>query len=703
MNSSVKKSTRLKRLRLGGLVASAGISAMLMLLLESDRQSELRSAACMARSMTLPAGRAPASVPCPSSVKPVLDPSSLLPSRLAEAIAKLHPGKSPPAHLIDAVFIFDIRKLPPAPKVESPTASLSKDYGLAISASGYAPYCDYSPGGKAGKASAAAVPWGSGTADKEGCAADPEDHGRIRDVNSKMYWIFATWTKSTSEEFFKSVEDSAKDWDFKTKLLMLSVACDKAYEGYDHDWPLVDPGVEDVYQNMKSGGKKGGVCRSIHRFCAELAKRMGMVDVGLHSGVDQPVGSNGSAHVISHFKDPATGNYWVQNYGVLINTGEKVLTNAIDVSTRFLGPMSGASHVESAPGKVHLYQPRTSRWIKQVIEGQAEFKEGAPMVNFKLTPFETTVGVDIFSKTGENSAIKGFGVHSNYKTAEGSFSVTGIGVAGQTSKRYKLEAKLLDEVGYAMGGYMGALRMTAPVLSPDPAKAGMSDSRTNLFMGGFVRGTARISNVTGRLELKANALDVGKLWAERGPDASLPWHSITAALSYAPKDSPVAAEIARQLELGPTNWTKITPKLRSSFDKISIVVDSSKINKKVYVVAKGEVYLMGGFEAMDAVGIKASLKAAINSEELGEFYVVEELSGIVANPSKDPFYESEKSITIKAGYNKIVVPGVSVGGSLAATKGRPYFLFEEPGAVTPDGGKRDKPFVQGQVWTRVEW
>ena len=241
---------------------------------------------------------------------------------------------------------------------------------------------------------------------------------------------------------------------------------------------------------------------------------------------------------------------------------------------------------------------------------------------------------------------------------------------------------LVDEVGVVAQSLIGLNYVVTPRITADEAE-GRPWSRTSLFAEGSIRGTARINSVTGKLELIARAMDInGKLSRDRA--AAEVQIQVAPGVTLAPRGSIFSADAERMIELAPVNNDKFTRKFKPVYDKVSVVLDTRAIQDRAYVVYRGEVYLLEGIDRMAATGIRNTIKGALPAGAAGEFSIAADLSKIVRNPSKDPFYEAPASSTLTAAWKKLVNQSAAIGAQIQSQKNNPFFRFESPGFISPE-------------------
>ena len=491
------------------------------------------------------------------------------------------------------------------------------------------------------------------------------------------------------------------------KLVFLNRLGVDLAKGYDHG--VADSNafgqktsMDQLFNNLRTSGTNGGVCRDISSYLAEMARALGFQNVGTHTGLAGDTAQKSGAHVVSHFRDPESGEYYMQNYGKLFNTHQKTLQGAVDVSTRVMNSLSGVSYVESLPGKVHQYTPKMSRWAQGQINAVAERQKDPAFVTAKISDRETTLGfqyqVQGKGNTGAEKMTKAFFLRSEVDTNEGPVRLQAIGVAGELSRNVKLSQSVLDEVGYIAKGQFGYLEIRDRQVDPDADM--VERKRRNAFLGGNVVGKARINQVTGKLELDAKVLD---LWTKTSVGAPMSGieNKLVPSVEYR-LAKPVTVEVGRALEIVPTDQYS-SLKMQTAYDKVNVVVDRRGSDDKVVVLSKSEAYLFGGAENRDAVALRQLFSVAVPTEKKGEFAILMDLSKIVENRSKDPFYDLPVSSKIRGEWKMALNRLIEIGTGVEARYGsQPFFLFEEPGAVTPDLTVRKKE-VKGDLWLRMKF
>ncbi len=493
----------------------------------------------------------------------------------------------------------------------------------------------------------------------------------------------------TRQGYFAALQAGNGGLDVSTKLALLSVLGDTLGGCYDNDAAAngAYTSQDAVWSALKMGSGKCGVCRDIHTFVADAARALGFVDAGTHTGIWE-YGAEPGRHEITQLRDPKTGEYYVVNYSSVINTHEHTLTAAIDVSQRVLGPISGVSFIQSTPNDVHVYQPRTSRWIKQVLEQSTEFKPGQALISFNLGNAQRDVALNLSQNWGV-VGVKTFATINQYDTAEGQFTVEAVGAVVQVKKDWELGKDTeIGVEGNAAGGYLG---FNAPTVAGSPSEGTGTYERDNFFYTIKARLHARWNKFTAALEYEQSTIDFKNMG-----DVSAPYFAGTASVTYQPVKW-ASVSYARKFETSHDDNTHENTTFTTSYDKVSVIIDA-RIGK-VFIYNKGELYLFEGAEKMSAVGIRDFFKARLPAGVLGQFSVYCDISKVVANPSADPFYQSDLHAIFGLEWSRpIIKQYLEIGGKIEydATGKLPYYAFEDRGQVTPEMARTAG--VRGMVW-----
>lgn len=417
--------------------------------------------------------------------------------------------------------------------------------------------------------------------------------------------------------------------------------------------------LKDVFRNAQLGLDKGGVCRHIHDLVREMATALGFEAAGTHTG-NWTQGDSTGRHAVAHYRDPVSGKFYMQNYATIINTGQKTLQGAVDISTRILSPLSTTSSIESAPGRVHLYQPRIARWVKDQIEGRVTAKDAAP-VTLDIGNITQSVTVQ-----GQAGPVKVTGFHINHEDDrydEDGYNdgtqLTAIGFSIDQSLKQKFESKssTLTEVAAGVTAYAGGTRFKTRRLEvpsdqvPNTGNPGDPKDwiRDSMYLGVEAMGHARFvdNSVTlyGEGKIHSSDFDPTQLDTPYGSGTD-PYTEATLGIRFGKPDAPLSARIERSVELSKESNNSGNAQLNTKSDKLKFELyltnDSSSSGSspppQTYIKANATLYAFGGTDAFDAIGIDAQLEAGAKLGDSTRVYIRADGYRTLDNQSRDPFY-----------------------------------------------------------------
>lgn len=504
------------------------------------------------------------------------------------------------------------------------------------------------------------------------------------------------FSRSTSyQDSLKLLSEQASSLTTDQKLLFLSFAGSHLSSLYSKTLKN-QQSPENLFRNSQKGGSEGGICGDIHQYLAGQAKALGFVDVGIHTGIWQKdvKGAISGGHYIYHFKNPETGEYYIQNYSQVINTGQKTQHNMLEVSQRVLGPLVGSMYVQGVKSSYHAYVPQTSLWVKQGLKGLAYASDKSNSVlQLRIGNESQSMGLQVTKKMASGSYLKAFALHQEHMSDEGVYSFSGTGVAGSTDVKFANDV-IVNEFGLSARGFSGVGVVHAPTLN---SQMEWKEKERNVFFYNMqVTGTARIDKITGKIEIEKTILDQNL----RGKnDLSIPENSFRTGFKYSGKNITIENERAfREVKKGHGSLGR---EWVTEYEKVSLVFD--KEYEKVYLVVQGEIYLFEGIEKMAATAVKNVVAASFPVAQLGEVYVAMDFGKVIANENNDPFYDIPASTTFKLGLQRDMNRFMQTGTELSYGKGRRvYPLYNSSSHPSLQSENMPSGFG-GKVWMRLRW
>jgi hypothetical protein len=457
------------------------------------------------------------------------------------------------------------------------------------------------------------------------------------------------------------------------KLGLMSVMLDRYAKGYSKSFTN-NPDMEALFQNAVQNRNDGGKCGDIHTAGAFIAAALGFDDAGVHSLLTMKDLESGkpAGHVIAHFRDPKTGEYYVQDYSIIFNTRQSTLVNAVELSTRVMAPFVSMSEVSSAPGQIHIYIPQTTLWVKTQILQQATSPKPFD-VSVRASQHERSLGLSL-NKNGSFGRVGVFAKHSEIGTeGDEKYRLDLAGASFWAAKSKKVSWGPIDEIGFEASAIGGGLQLTAPVFRfDDSLPAGTVQS-------GFVLeksvAYARINQVTGKIEHLFESFNHGARH-EMSASAEYHWRELTFSASRTVEQVPDPRTMNR-----PLHW-------QTKEDKIGVVFDYRTSKRRVYLSVGGTLFFLQGVDSLSAVAVQNLLKTKIPLKNFGEVTAVVQADKIIQNKSGDPYYDVPATTQINADWNKSLVGPLSVGVKASVRRGPKIQPFAEPRMV-------DSPIFDG--------
>lgn len=453
------------------------------------------------------------------------------------------------------------------------------------------------------------------------------------------------------------------------KLLILSEAGSRLAKGYDYSLTN-QKSNEDLFRNSQNYGNQGGICGDIHQYLASMATAMGFEQVGTHTLKWFKVEDEGRGHIVSHFRDPKTGKYYIQNYGSLVSTNARDLATAIDVSTKIHGPLTNLTMIEGRPGVYHAYTPEVARWIYGQMDRLLGDKSDRSKIIIEAGDDSQFFGLKVTSSSPIGQ-ISGFILSKQEMTEAGKYSVSVLGV--ELLQNGEMQSSSGMALGYEVKARVGGLNIQTPNYNP-----GASFDKYDYFTGyieGGVTGYARLNKTTGEIELSAQNLDAHL------KEGALPLAHIKLRMRQdVGLDTKI--EVERSLVNSRKNHESISHTVVVEADRFSILIDAREQNKeKAYLKFQGDYYFLEGIDARSAQAVRAQLAGVLPERLLrGQLQVVFDVSRILSNPKNDALYryfDQNTAVALRVSWEKQIQRNTTVGVSTEVRNQRPYPLFQQ--------------------------
>jgi hypothetical protein len=474
-----------------------------------------------------------------------------------------------------------------------------------------------------------------------------------------------------SKSFLRSVTSALPVTD---KLLVLSGIGYQLDRGYSAT-VTNNPSMESVFQNARLGGTEGGVCGDIHTYLSQIAPQLGFDAAGTHTAYWYIDANSGGGHAVAQFRDPVTGEYYMQNYSSVYGTGQHTLQNLLEVSNRILGA-TFASSVESQPGRMHLYVPRQARWVSGLVADQATAALDGPGLRVSLGNRDQSVGTQYGWARGWHQ-FKAFAVGSSFDADEGTYSFANVGAAYTFSGSVFPGRPWLEEAGTRSTFQASALWMAMPVLREQSGQPNLRpvnwDTSTGYF-GAFLSGFLRQGRTTELAEIELSGMGMSLSCRQEG----------RLAVDHAFASVPLHVYLARVWDLvGANGQPKTGQQVVTAYDQLGAQLRLPAGEALTFGFAT-DAFVLEGLDTNAGSAIRLGFDATWQTRNAGTFMVGNDWGRVTRNSRHDPFYDLPasqyavfrwqqtigrySSVTVQTGYGR----GPSV---------QPFGYF---GAVTPE-------------------
>jgi hypothetical protein len=459
------------------------------------------------------------------------------------------------------------------------------------------------------------------------------------------------------------------------KRLVLSVLGQKLGDGYSAS-VTNNANMDSVFQNARNGGHEGGICGDIHTYLSRAAASLGFEAAGTHTAYWwQGNYKDSSGHAVTQYRDPVTGEYYMQNYSHVYATGQKTLPNLIEVSTRILG-FSWASNVESLPGTVHQYIPRQARWISEQTNELVSSSIDEPHLRLTLSNREQSASVQ-YGWANAHNQIKGYALGSRFEADEGRYGIGEAGVSYTFQGSILIDRLWLQEAGIRSDVNGGALWMETPLLRPAQGQPTLATTPWNCvtsFQGAFLSGYLRQGGTTETVEFEGSGITCI-------PGAK---NEFRLAIDHAFKSVPINVYFQRVLNFvnRPGQPNKKLQRIETAYDKLGARLRLQPA-KALTFGATADAFALEGTENNGGTAIRIGIEATFQTQNVGSFTLGDDWGKVLRNPTRDSFYDLPDSQYATLGWRLPLGKLWSVGVQAGYGKGPTIQPFGTFGAVSP--------------------
>ena len=468
------------------------------------------------------------------------------------------------------------------------------------------------------------------------------------------------------------------------KLLVLSGIGYQLQRGYSAT-VTNNPSMESVFQNARAGGVEGGVCGDIHTYLSQVTPQFGFDAAGTHTAYWYIDADSGGGHAVAHFRDPVTGEYYLQNYSSLYGTGQKTLENLLEVSNRILGA-TFASSVESQPGRMHLYVPRQARWVSALVAQQATSPLDGPVLQASLGSRDQSAAGQYGWARGWHQ-LKAFAVGSRFAADEGTYDFANVGAAYTFAGSVPVGRPWLEEAGTRSTVQASALWMALPILreqSGQPVLRPVNWHTSTGYYGAFLSGYLRQGRTTEIAEVELNGMGMDIQCRKEG--------RLAIDHNFAPV--PVHVYLERVWDIvDDSGQPKTGEQIVTAYDQLGAELRLPAI-ESVTLGFSADVFALEGVETNAGSAVRLGFEAVWPTRNAGTFSVADAWGQVTQNRRDDPFYDLPASHYATVRWQRALGRYSSVALQAAYGKGPSVQPFGYFGTQTPElnNGSRQLAF-----------
>ncbi len=436
-----------------------------------------------------------------------------------------------------------------------------------------------------------------------------------------------------------------------------------------------NPSMESIFQNARLHGVEGGICGDIHTYLSQVAPQFGFVAAGTHTTYWHIDATAGGGHAVAHYRDPVTGEYYMQNYSQIYATGQQTLQNLLEVSNRILGA-TFASSVESQPGHMHQYVPRQAAWVSGLVAEEASTPLGGPHLQLSLGNREQSAAGQFGWAKGRHQ-LKLYAVGSRFAADEGDYGFADAGASYTFAGSITPGFAWLGEAGTRSTVHADALWMDLPLLRAETAQQTLRPVQWNTstgYFGALLSGFLRQGRTTETAEVDWSGLGM----------AMQARQEVRLAIDHAFASVPVHVYLKRVWDVVDANGQpKTAEQIVTAYDQLGAQLHVA-VSESLTCGFTADAFALEGFDANAGSAVRLGFAATWVTPKAGTFTVADDWGRVMRNRRNDPFYDlpashyatarwqrplgRNLSVALQAGYGQ--GPGVQPFG---------YFGPETPG------------------------
>ncbi len=442
---------------------------------------------------------------------------------------------------------------------------------------------------------------------------------------------------------------------------------------------------EQIFENARAAGKHGGICGNIHEFIRHAASAMGLEAYTLSTTWRDDRGSGG--HVLAGYRDPKTGDIYIQNYDDVVKVGNSSGSGPRDIAEAanlFMNGQTATSFVEDEKGHEHLYLTNTGKLILDSIrraEAVVPNTEEGGRVTITLQTNYRNLGYSQFLGKKQKSqffigttTLNGSSILPAFQQSYLGFSRKSDlgGNIGKTGLRYDVNNRLtlgvqdvLRDQLTTSGVPLRLNEQSAFIVEKAQAQISYSspDQKTKIAAGTQVE--------IDLLDASLNSKRLG-FW---NSNVSTPYHWVQNYLTASKKISSemkIGVTVSEVQQITPGQLTQYFPLNFTEASYSAVEVEVIKSGKQMFLRSAGKLYIL----PEDGTAMTATVDWVQKIRQQKGATISAFGSGTVGfNPTapEDQWYKLKDYVTARIGVNADKrLPGVRKGAVLGAGAGFQY-------------------------------
>lgn len=439
----------------------------------------------------------------------------------------------------------------------------------------------------------------------------------------------------------------------KQKLAILSYLGSYLNNGYSQT-TTNQSDLEAVFQNLKNYGNEGGICGDIHQYLTKVQQSLGFRDsmiVSTNWKRGNIKSDDGNGHFVSVFKNPQTGQFYIQNYSGIFATNKYSIVDAVDLVTRIYSPLMSVSNLSFDGEKFYNYVPEFTRYVFQSLNDLMN-QDGNRIVQIQASQFQNQLKL-AYRKQLKQARIGFHLIQDHYQINNQEYQIDLIGFDLKSQIEKKINRKFHALFSLVTQIQLGMVEVKIPQLLLNSIEETERTQRS-AYLDLHLIGTARVNKNEGRVELHI-----------QNPTMFQQNEIFLTGIGFKHEFNPmIAVDLRRMYEATWGSYNKQNLEMQVQDDRLALIIDTRSKNKKAYIEYEGGIYALEGVEAKSAQALRQKISLILDKSKIGKIEIIADLQKMISNPNNDIFYsyfENDEAKQISTRWLKSLNQNTEVG------------------------------------------